>query len=177
MSDRDATFNVLFLGMANAARSIMAEAILNREGRGNFRAYSAGIQAADRLDPHASDLLQRMHFDIGGAHPKDWSEFTGDDAPRFDFIFTVCDNATMLPKSIWPGNPLIAHFGIADPASAVGNEAQVRLAYADAFRMLWNRIMILVNLPIQSFDTLAMQKQLNAIGEPNEPAKKTGVAA
>jgi arsenate reductase len=177
MSDRDGIFNVLFLGMANTARSIMAEAILNREGRGNFRAYSAGIQAAAQIDPQAGDLLQKMHFDIAGAHPKDWNEFTGDDAPRFDFIFTVCDNATMLPKSIWPGEPLIAHFDIADPALAAGNEAQVRLAYADAFRMLWNRIMILVNLPVRSFDTLAMQKQLNAIGDANKPAEKPGVAA
>jgi protein-tyrosine-phosphatase len=163
MSSRD-KYNVLFLGNGNSARSIMAEAILNREGRGKFQACSAGILTAPELDRHAVELLARMHFDTGGLRAKNWSELAGDDAPRFDFIFTVCDNATLLPHATWRGNPIFAHWGVADPAKVTGNEAQMRLAYADTFRMLSNRIGIFVNLPLRALDTLATQRQLDLIG-------------
>jgi protein-tyrosine-phosphatase len=164
MNNRGAKFNVLFLGSGNAARSIMAEAILNREAGETFSAYSAGIQAKTALDPIAVDLLQRSHFDTSEMRTKNWEEFAGDGAPHFDFIFTVCDNAMLLPRSMWQASPLFAHWGIADPAMAQGNESQVRLAYADAFRMLSNRIGIFVNLPLRSLDGLAMQRQVDAIG-------------
>jgi protein-tyrosine-phosphatase len=160
----EAKYNVLFLGSGNSARSIMAEAILNREGGDRFSAYSAGIQASSELDPHAVDLLNRLQFDITSARPKEWSELAGDSGQKFDFIFTVCDKATMLPRSMWAHRPVFAHWGVADPAKVRGNDAQVRLAYADAFRMLSNRIMIFVNLPLRSLDRLAMQRDLDSIG-------------
>ena len=164
MSNRGTTYNVLFLGSGNAARSIIAEAILNREGGGNFRAYSAGILADAELDRRAVDLLRQSHFDISQAHPKNWNELAGEDAPRFDFVFTVCDSAAMLPRSMWQGSPVFAHWAVPNPATAQGNESQIRLAYADAFRMLSNRIGIFVNLPLRSLGQLAVQRQLDQIG-------------
>ncbi len=148
----------------------MAEAILNREGVGKFQACSAGIQAHAELDARAIDLLRRSHFDTGTARPKNWNEFAGEDAPRFDFIFTVCDNAALLPRAMWQGSPAFAHWGMADPAMAQGNESQIRLAYADTFRMLSNRIGIFVNLPLRSLSLLSMQRQLDRIGSNGESA-------
>jgi arsenate reductase len=156
-------YNVLFLGAGNSARSIMAEAILTREGQNKFNAYSAGVQAHTELDRHAVDLLSRTQFDVSAMRPKEWSEFTGEGKPVFDFIFTVCDEATMLPHSMWPGRPVFAHWGVTDPARIEGNGAQVRLAYADAFRMLSNRIAIFVNLPLHSLDVLSLRQQLDSI--------------
>lgn len=169
------TYNVLFLGSGNSARSIMAEAILNREGLGKFKAYSAGLQTAPELNPHAIELLDRMHFDTGSLRGKNWSEFTGKDAAAFDFVFTVCDRATLLPLSTWPGYPVFAHWGIADPTKVRGNEAQMRLAYAETFHMLSNRIMIFVNLPLRSLDQLTMQRELDSIGNAN--GEKAAVVA
>ena len=170
MSNQGARFNVLFLGGGNAARSIMAEAILDREGKGNFNAFSAGTQPHAELDPQAVDLLKQTHFDIAGLRAKNWDEFAGDGAPRFDYIFTVCDDATLLPRAIWQGQPHFAHWGIDNPALAQGNSSQIRLAYADAFRMLSNRIGIFVNLPLYSLNRLATQRQLDAIGCGKEDA-------
>lgn len=177
MSDNDTKYNVLFLGNGNSARSIMAEAILNREGHGKFRAYSAGIQCHAALDAYAVDLLNKMNFDTATARPKDWSVLAGDGAPSFDFIFTVCDSATMLPRSMWHGRPIFAHWGLADPAKAQGNEAQTRLAYADAFRMLSNRVTIFVNLPLRSLNLMTMQRELNVIGNANSAARAASAAA
>jgi len=171
-----ASYSVLFLGTGNSARSIMAEAILNREGRGKFATCSAGLHTDPELDPRAIELLNRMHFDTGALRAKNWSEFTGGDAPAFDFVFTVCDSATLLARSTFPGSPVFAHWGIPDPAKIGGNEAQVRLAYADTFRMLSNRIMIFVNLPLRSLDRLTMQRELDSIGRANG-AKAAVVAA
>jgi protein-tyrosine-phosphatase len=142
----------------------MAEAILDREGKGKFNAFSAGTQPHAEIDPHAVDLLRRTHFDISGLRPKSWDEFAGEGAPRFDYIFTVCDDAAMLPRAMWHGQPLFAHWSIDNPALAQGNSSQIRLAYADAFRMLSNRIGIFVNLPLRSLDRLATQRHLDAIG-------------
>ena len=175
MSNSGAKFNVLFLGSGNAARSIMAEAILIRDGGEKFNAYSAGIQAKIELDPSAVDLLKRSHFETAEMRTKNWNEFAGDGAPCFDFIFTVCDNAALLPRSMWQGHPVFAHWGVADPAMAQGNESQIRLAYADTFRMLSNRIGIFVNLPLRSLDRLAMQRQLDAIG--NKRTDESAIAA
>jgi arsenate reductase len=164
MSGSSNEYNVLFLGNSNSARSIMAEAILDREASGKFRAHSAGIQANAEIDRHAADLLKKMHFDVGTLHPKDWSALAGEDGIAFDFVFTLCESATLLPHAMWRGNPVFAHWGIPNPAFAAGNDAEMRLAYADAFRMLSNRIGIFINLPLRSLDLFSMQRKLDMIG-------------
>ena len=174
MGNRGSKYNVLFLGSGNAARSIMAEAILNREGHDKFRVYSAGINAQTELDSRAVDLLIRLHFDISASRPKNWNEFAGDNATRFDFIFTVCEGAALLPHSMWQGQPIFAHWGVPNPAFVEGSEPEIRLAYADTFRMLSNRIGIFVNLPLRSLDLLSMQRQLDLIG--GNAAAKAAVA-
>jgi protein-tyrosine-phosphatase len=160
-----ASFNVLFLCTGNSARSVMAEALLNREGRGHFRAFSAGSQPKCHIHPYTRDLLRRMNFDVSELRSKSWLEFSGPDAPKLDFVFTVCDNAAAETCPVWPGQPTTAHWGVPDPAAATGNEAEIRLAFADAFRMLSNRINIFVSLPIRSLDQLSLQRQLDAIGK------------
>src|SRR6478735_6516462 len=168
------SFNVLFLCTGNSARSIMAEAILNREGRGKFRAFSAGSQPKGRVHPYALDLLRKLNFDVSGFRSKSWSEFARPDAPKLDFVFTVCDNAANETCPVWPGQPMTAHWGIPDPAAATGNEAEIRLAFADAMRWLSNRINIFVSLPLRSLDTLSLQKQLDSIGKTKDGGKPPG---
>jgi arsenate reductase (thioredoxin) len=157
-------FNVLFLCTGNSARSIIAEAILNREGRGMFRAFSAGSQPKGKVHPYTLDLLRKLNFDTESFRSKNWNEFAGPDAPKLDFVFTVCDNAAGEACPFWPGQPMTAHWGVPDPAAATGGEAEVRLAFADAFRMLNNRISVFVSLPIRSLDKLTLQRQLDSIG-------------
>ena len=170
-------FNVLFLCTGNSARSIMAEAILNREGHGKFRAFSAGSHPKGEIHPYTLDLLRRSNFDVSGFHSKSWNEFSAPGAPALDFVFTVCDNAAAEPCPYWPGQPMTAHWGIPDPAAAQGTEPEVRLAFADAFRYLFNRISIFVSLPLRSLDTLSLQKQLDAIGKTkNETGKPVSAA-
>lgn len=164
----DAPFNVLFLCTGNSARSIIAEAILNREGRGQFRAFSAGSQPKGRVHPYTLDLLARMNFDVSGFRSKSWSEFVSLDAPTLDFVFTVCDSAAAESCPVWPGQPMTAHWGVPDPAAASGSEAEIRLAFANAYRMLNNRISIFVNLPLRSLDTLSLRKRLEAIGHTDD---------
>lgn len=166
----DRPYNVLFLCTGNSARSIMAEAILNREGRGNFRAFSAGSQPKGQVHPFALDLLQKLNYDISGFRSKSWHEFSGPEAPPLDFVFTVCDNAAGEACPFWPGQPMTAHWGVPDPASATGSVAEVRLAFADTFRMLSNRISVFVSLPLRSLDRLTLQRQLDAIGTAKETA-------
>ena len=161
----DRAYNVLFLCTGNSARSILAEAFLNREGRGNFRAFSAGSQPKGAPHPYALDLLRKLNFDVGGLRSKSWNEFSGEGAPSLDFVFTVCDNAAGEACPFWPGQPMTAHWGVPDPAAATGNEAEVRLAFADTFRMLSNRIAIFVSLPLRALDRLTLQAQLNDIGK------------
>jgi protein-tyrosine-phosphatase len=158
-------FNVLFLCTGNSARSILAEALLNRAGQGKFKAYSAGSTPKGEVHPYTLDLLRRMNFDVSGARSKSWTEFAQPGAPRLDFVFTVCDNAANETCPLWPGQPMTAHWGIPDPAAAEGTEAEVRLAFAEAFRQLSNRINIFVALPMRSLDTLSLQQQLDAIGK------------
>jgi arsenate reductase len=159
------SFNVLFLCTGNSARSIMAEAILNRAGRGNFHAYSAGSHPKDTVHPFTLDLLRKLNFDVTGLRSKSWSEFAQPGAPKLDFVFTVCDDAASEACPIWPGQPMTAHWGIPDPAAVQGTEVEQRVAFSDALRMLTNRINIFVALPIRSLSALTLQKQLDAIGE------------
>jgi arsenate reductase len=166
----DRPFNVLFLCTGNSARSIMAEAILNREGRGNFRAFSACSQPKGDVHPYTLDLLRKLNFDVSALRSKSWAEFSGADAASLDFVFTVCDNAAGEVCPYWPGQPMTVHWGVPDPATATGNEAQIRLAFADTFRMLDNRISIFVSLPLRSLDKLTLQRQLVSIGKPKDSA-------
>jgi arsenate reductase (thioredoxin) len=162
---RKTPFNVLFLCTGNSARSIMAEAVLNRAGQGNFRAFSAGSHPKGRVHPYTLDLLRKLNFDVSNLRSKSWSEFAGPDAPKLDFVFTVCDDAAGEACPVWPGQPMTAHWGVPDPAAVTGKEAEIRFAFADAMRMLTNRINIFVSLAISSLDQLSLQRQLDAIGK------------
>jgi protein-tyrosine-phosphatase len=175
--DKSKTFNVLFLCTGNSARSIMAEAILSREGWGKFNAFSAGSHPKGEVHPYALDLLRQLNFDVSRLRSKSWSEVARPEAPKLDFVFTVCDNAAAETCPVWPGQPMTAHWGIPDPAAATGNEAEVRLAFADAFRMLNNRISIFVNLPFRSLDALTLQKQLDSIGKTKDAGQSPAAAA
>ena len=166
----DRRFNVLFLCTGNSARSIMAEAILNREGRGSFRAFSAGSQPKGHVHPNTLDLLRNLNFDVSGFRSKNGNEFSGPDAAPLDFVFTVCDDAAGEACPLWPGQPMTAHWGVPDPAAATGNEAQIRLAFAETFRMISNRISLFVSLPLRSLDRLSLQKQLDSIGKSKDSA-------
>jgi len=160
-----APYNVLFLCTGNSARSILAEAILNRDGAGRFRAFSAGSHPKGEVHPVALDLLRRSDISVEGLRSKAWDEFAGPDAPPLDFIFTVCDNAAGEVCPIWPGQPMTAHWGVSDPAAVEGTEAQRRAAFAETFRLLSNRIGIFINLPIASLDRIALERRLGEIGE------------
>jgi protein-tyrosine-phosphatase len=157
-------YNVLFLCTGNSARSILAEAILDREGAGRFRGFSAGSHPKGVVHPYALDLLKRLNHDTAFARSKSWDEFAAPGAPRMDFVFTVCDQAAAEPCPYWPGQPMSAHWGVPDPAAAEGNEAEKRLAFSEAYRMLRNRISIFVNLPLATIDRLALKDRLDEIG-------------
>ena len=176
-ADGKDSFNVLFLCTGNSARSIMAEVILNRAGQGRFRVFSAGSQPKGQVHPHALDLLRKLNYDVSGLRSKSWLEFAGPDAVKLDFVFTVCDNAAAESCPVWPGQPMTAHWGIPDPAAASGNDAEVRLAFADAFRMLTNRINLFVSLPLRSLDALSLQRQLEAIGKSRDAGQDPASAA
>ena len=173
----DKPFNVLFLCTGNSARSILAEAHLNRAGQGKFKAYSAGSQPKGQVHPYARDLLRKLNFDVSGFRSKSWAEFARADAPKLDFVFTVCDDAAAEACPVWPGQPMTAHWGLPDPAAAVGSEAEIRLAFADTFRMLNNRISIFVNLPLGSLDKLSLQQRLASIGKAKLPGDAPAGAA
>ena len=162
--------NVLFLCTGNSARSIMAEAILNRLGSPRFRAFSAGSMPTGVVNPHAADLLRSQNFVLDGFRSKSWDEFAAPGAPKLDFVFTVCDNAASELCPIWPGQPITAHWGIPDPAAARGGAAEIGLAFADAYRMLSNRIGLFVNLPMETLDRLALKKRLDDIGKAGQSA-------
>jgi protein-tyrosine-phosphatase len=172
--DLQQPFNVLFLCTGNSARSILAEAIMNRVGAGKFKAYSAGSHPAGQVNPNAQALLKRLNHKTDGLRSKPWDEFvraSNPEAPELDFVFTVCDNAAGEVCPIWPGQPMSAHWGLPDPAAAQGSDAEIAVAFADAYRMLGNRISLFVNLPLASLDRLSLQKRLNEIGKAvGEPA-------
>jgi arsenate reductase len=164
--------NVLFLCTGNSARSIMAEVVLNRLGRGKFKGYSAGSQPAGAVNPVALQVLQQAHYDISGLRSKSWDEFAKPGAPKLDFVFTVCDNAAQEVCPIWPGQPMTAHWGLPDPVKAEGSDAERHLAFADALRMLTNRIGIFVSLPFDKLSKLSLQKHLDEIGQTQPAATK-----
>ena len=157
-------FNVLFLCTGNSARSIIAEAILNTVGQGRFRAYSAGSQPKGQVNSGTIRLLQDLGYETSHFRSKSWNEFTKAGAPRFDFVFTVCDNAAAEACPVWPGRPMTAHWGVPDPAEANGTPAEIALAFKDAYRMLNQRIGVLVALPIRSLDQLSLSNRLKEIG-------------
>jgi len=157
-------FNVLFLCTGNSARSIMAECILNRLGEGKFRAFSAGSFPKGKVHPIALKYLAKANFDTSHLRSKSWDEFAAPRAPKLDFVFTVCDNAANEVCPIWPGQPISARWGVPDPVSVGGTEAEQGLAFADTMRMLNQRIGIFVSLPISSLSKIALQERLDDIG-------------
>ena len=157
-------YNVLFLCTGNSARSIIAEAILAREGVGKFNAYSAGSNPAGEVHPYARELLRNLNHDVSRFRSKNWDEFGAPGAPHLDFVFTVCDNAAQEVCPIWPGQPMSAHWGLPDPASVEGVEAVKRQAFTETYRMLNNRISIFVNLPLRTLDRSRLQSRLTDIG-------------
>jgi arsenate reductase len=157
--------NVLFLCTGNSARSIMAEAIINRLGLGKFKGYSAGSMPSGKVHPMALELLNRLNYDTSNARSKSWEEFAAPGAPALDFVFTVCDNAANEVCPIWPGQPMSAHWGVPDPVAFKGDEAQRALAFADTYRMLNNRIGIFTSLPLTSLDKISLQRRLDDIGK------------
>lgn len=166
----DKPLNVLFLCTHNSARSIIAEAILNRLGAGRFKAYSAGSQPSGKVHPFALDLLRQLNYDTSSLRSKTWEEFTAPDAPDLDFVFTVCDNAANEVCPVWPGQPISAHWGLPDPSGAEGNDSERHFAFADTHRMLYQRISIFTNLPLASLDKLSLQKRLDDIGRNRQPS-------
>ena len=160
----DQSFNVLFLCTGNSARSIIAEAILNKVGVGRFRSYSAGSHPKGEIHPETNRLLQSLGYDTSGFRSKSWDEFAKSGGPKFDFVFTVCDNAAAETCPVWPGQPMTAHWGIPDPAEATGNEAEIALAFKEAYRLLSQRIGIFTSLPLRSLDQLTLQHKLREIG-------------
>ena len=160
MTDR--VYNVLFLCTGNSARSVLAEALLNRDGAGRFRAFSAGSFPKGAVHPAALELLARLGFPTEDLRSKSWDEFAGDGAPEIDFIFTVCDNAAGETCPIWPGKPMTAHWGIEDPAAVEGPGQ--REAFERALYYLQNRISLFLNLPIEGIDRMSLQTRLRDIG-------------
>lgn len=160
----DEPLNVLFLCTGNSARSILAEALLNRLGNGKFRAYSAGSNPKGSVNPHAVALLQRLGYDTAQLRSKSWHEFTRPGSPQFDFIFTVCDNAAGEACPIWPGKPTSAHWGIEDPAEAKGTDAEIALAFNEAYRLLSHRVAAFAALPIEKLSAMALREKLGQIG-------------
>ncbi len=160
----DKVYNVLFLCTGNSARSVMAECILQRQGQGRFRAFSAGSHPAGQVNPMALALLKKLNYSTDGLRSKSWDEFAAADAPQMDFVFTVCDNAAGEVCPIWPGHPMTAHWPFPDPAAFEGSEAEKRALFADVYGQINNRVSIFVNLPIESLDNLALKERLAEIG-------------
>jgi protein-tyrosine-phosphatase len=158
-------FNVLFLCTGNSARSIIAEQLINHWGRGQFRGFSAGSHPKGKVHPIALQLLQHMRLPTEGLRSKSWDEFAAPDAPRLDFVFTVCDHAAGEVCPAWPGQPMTAHWGLEDPAAVEGSEAEQWMAFRTTFRELESRIRIFASLPIRSLDRIRLQEQLDAIGD------------
>jgi len=167
-------FNVLFLCTGNSARSILAECLVNRLGKGRFLGYSAGSQPKGAVHPLALEFLRRNRFDTAGLRSKDWQEFAAPDAPKMDFVFTVCDKAAAEVCPVWPGQPMTAHWGVADPAAAEGTEEERVKAFRRAYLELERRISLFVSLPVRSLDRLSLQGKLDEIGKMSADAESAG---
>jgi protein-tyrosine-phosphatase len=159
------TYNVLFLCTGNSARSIMAEVVMNKLGRGRFRAFSAGSHPTGTVSPYAIEALQRLQLPVGGLRSKAWDEFAAPGAPPLDFVFTVCDKAAGETCPVWPGQPVSAHWGVEDPAAVSGAEEQVRTAFRAALVTLSRRIELFLALPLASLDRMSLQRELAGIGK------------
>lgn len=159
------TYNVLFLCTGNSARSIIAEAILNRAAPGRFNAYSAGSHPKGKVNPYALELLKRLDHDISRLRSKPWDEFAKPDSPKLDFVITVCDSAAGEVCPIWPGQPMTAHWGMPDPAAVEGSPAEIAAAFADTYRMLNNRISAFANLKMSGLDRLSLQHHVSDIAK------------
>ena len=166
MTDR--IYNVLFLCTGNSARSILAEAILNANGKGRFRAYSAGSHPAGTVNPYAMELLEKNRISTEDLRSKNWSVFAVPEAPQLDFVFTVCDNAAGEVCPVWPGQPMTAHWGIEDPAAVEGSDENKRRAIFTAYNQLNRRISFFLNLPLAKLDGMALKKELDDIGKLRE---------
>jgi arsenate reductase len=162
MSER--VYNVLFLCTGNSARSIIAESLLRKDGRGQFRAFSAGSQPKGAVNPFAIKVLESLNYPTEGLRSKSWEEFASPDAPVMDFVFTVCDNAAGESCPIWPGQPMTAHWGIEDPAGAEGSDIEKEAAFVTALRYLKNRISIFTALPLKRLEPLTLGTKLREIG-------------
>jgi arsenate reductase len=158
-------YNVLFLCTGNSARSILAESILNQVGEGRFRGYSAGSHPKGAVHPLALDLLKSSEMSSSGLRSKSWDEFAMPGAPEMDFVFTVCDNAAGEVCPVWPGNPVTAHWGVPDPAAAVGDDMARKKAFWQAFRQLETRIRLFISLPIAQLDDLSLKRRVEEIGK------------
>ena len=162
-------YNVLFLCTGNSARSVMAEAILNFKGRPNFTAYSAGSHPSGAVRPEALHQLEVAHVPTRNLRSKSWEEFAQPDSPKLDFVLTVCDNAAKEVCPVWPGQPITAHWGVPDPAAVRGSAADIERAFRDAFFILDRRISLFLSLPLQSLEGLALQRELDNIGQAMAP--------
>jgi arsenate reductase len=157
-------YNVVFLCTGNSARSIMAEAIMNRKGRPNFTACSAGSHPTGIVRPEALKQIESAGLSTEGSYSKSWNEFTKPDAPQLNFVFTVCDNAAKEICLVWPGQPLTAHWGVPDPAAVVGTPKEIERAFRDTFSILDRRISLFLSLPLSTLRQLAIQKEIDTIG-------------
>jgi arsenate reductase len=158
------SYNVLFLCTGNSARSIIAEGLLNFEGKGRFHAYSAGSFPTGRVNPMALEALERAGIRVGTYRSKSWNEFASSGAPVMDFVFTVCDDAAGEVCPVWPGHPVTAHWGVPDPAAASGSDADKRHQFSETLRVLSNRIRVFVALPFEKLDSLTLKKHVDNIG-------------
>lgn len=165
MAEKQRTYNVLFLCTGNSARSILGEALINHWGRGRFRGFSAGSQPRGEVHPLTLRLLRHLDFPVDGLRSKSWEEFSGADGESMDFVFTVCDSAAAETCPVWPGQPMTAHWGIPDPAAVEGDEKARMQAFRRAFNQLENRVKIFVSLPMESLDRLALQRNVDRIGQ------------
>jgi protein-tyrosine-phosphatase len=166
----DTPKNVLFLCTHNSARSVMAEALLNRHGAGKFCAFSAGSQPSGRINPFVKSLLDRLGFDTRGFRSKDWSEFAAPGAPAMDFVFTVCDDAAGEVCPVWPGQPITAHWGFPDPSTFEGTDAAKAAFTAEVFGMIERRIRIFASLPMSALSRLEIKRKVDEMGKTTEPA-------
>ena len=171
----DPVYNVLFLCTGNTARSILAESILRKDGAGRFNSFSAGSHPKGVVNPFAIKTLAEYGYPTEGFRSKNWEEFATPDAPKMDFVFTVCDNAAGEPCPVWPGQPMTAHWGIEDPAAVEGIDIEKQRAFNLAFRYLKNRISLLLALPIHRLDKLALKNRLREIGETEGATHKADI--